>query len=445
MGSVSFDFEWQDAPGVRDELLAATWARLSLKAGDSYVSEAIDLGSQSHRTGIYGSLFPVAEWIVEHWWHLLYEPAPQTPLPSGRSGVEAIRGWVQRHNLLAAREGGALPDLTIARDGKDVLLRWVADPASRAPRRLRFVGQDDAHVSCSELENTMGRLVEAVLSRLRELLGENEDVVRLAEGWHAIRAADASEAELCRFLAILGVDPYDPDEATDALAQTVERGIEALEGDLRADFFEGSEPGSLIEDLSWVEGALGVLRGVNGSNGIPTIAPETAPSAHEVGYLASRRVRAELLRLAADEPIQDLESVLVDRLGWARDCSRIRKGDVQLDGMVGLDSESSSPVLLTAGKRSPVAERFRLARAAYFPVMASLGSSARLLSKSVTFEQRAARAFAAELLAPAAFLAKRVAGRMSFEDVEEIAADLTVSPQVVRHQVENHGLGYLAA
>ena len=55
---------------------------------------------------------------------------------------------------------------------------------------------------------------------------------------------------------------------------------------------------------------------------------------------------------------------------------------------------------------------------------------------------RAARAFAAELLVPAAALARRVSGRLSEQDVENLAAEFSVSPQVIIHQVENHGLGY---
>ena len=101
-----FEFEWQPAPGVRDDVLAATWARLSLSVGDLYASEAIDLRSDSRRTGIYGSLFPLVEWLVEHWWHLLHEPSPRFPMPGGRAAPPLMRSWVQRHNLLAARDGG---------------------------------------------------------------------------------------------------------------------------------------------------------------------------------------------------------------------------------------------------------------------------------------------------------------------------------------------------
>ena len=91
-----FEFEWQEAPGVRDKILAATWARLSLHAGNLCVSEAIDERSDSRRTSIHGSLFPLAEWLVEHWWHLLYEASPRTPVSGGRASLPLMRSWVQR-------------------------------------------------------------------------------------------------------------------------------------------------------------------------------------------------------------------------------------------------------------------------------------------------------------------------------------------------------------
>ena len=111
--------------------------------------------------------------------------------------------------------------------------------------------------------------------------------------------------------------------------------------------------------------------------------------------------------------------------------------------MVGLDDASSALVLVTADRRSERAERFLLARAVFFPVSRRLGTSARLLTGSVTPPQRAARAFAAELLVPAAALANRVSGRLNDRDVENLAAEFLVNPQVILHQVENHGLGYV--
>jgi len=34
-------------------------------------------------------------------------------------------------------------------------------------------------------------------------------------------------------------------------------------------------------------------------------------------------------------------------------------------------------------------------------------------------------------------------GRLNDEEVENLAAEFSLSPQVILHQVENHGLGYV--
>ncbi len=105
---MKFNFEWQEAPGVQDKILAATWARFSIKVGDNYATEAIDPKSDSRRTGIYGSLFPLAQWIVEE---LVAPPVRArsgfAPYPGDAKWPDDQRPWIRRHNLLVAREGEA--------------------------------------------------------------------------------------------------------------------------------------------------------------------------------------------------------------------------------------------------------------------------------------------------------------------------------------------------
>ena len=441
---MNLDFEWQEAPGVRDRVLAATWSRLSLRVGGLCASEAIDLRSKSRRTGIYGPLFPLAEWLVEQWWQLLHEPSPCSPVPGGREAPRFLRNWVQRHNLLAARDGGALPDLTISRDGDDICLRWEADPSVRAASRVRFVGQGRLCVPAGDFEQALCGFVDATLARLRERVAGNEDVERLLDAWNVIRSADGPEQALCESLAVMGVDPYDPDEATDVLIENVERSILNLPAMLRADLLEGSDAHSFQANLNWVETERASLGGAIADTGFPTVDLVAASSAHETGYLAARRVRSKLLGLSGDALVPDLASVLVDRLGWAEGCTRkVASGAEHLQGMVGLDAANSAPLLLVADDRGQRDERFRLARAAFFPVTSSLGGNARLLTRSATRPQRAARAFAAELLAPAAALERRVSGRVTDQDVEQLADEFSVSPLVISHQVENHDLGYV--
>ncbi len=439
-----FDLEWEEAPGVRDKVLAATWGRLRLKLGTRPITQVIVRQSSTQRTTVYGSVFPLTEWLVENWWHLLNEPISSSPLMSGRAAKPFIRDWVQRHNLLAARDGGALPDLTIARDGEEIVLHWESDPELEGPSRLRFIGQGHERILPEILEDSMATLVERVLQRLHECLPANEEVERLAESWAAIRSSDSDERKLCESLAVLGLDPYDPQEASEAMLGLIEE-VRSLPGDLALDLLSGSDALRLAPDLAWVQDGLSMV----GQNGAKTpwltIEPEAnGLTAHDYGYQVARGLRSKCsINGVSDPMIEDLAGVFVEKLGWASSARTIASGETSLDGLVALDASHSAPTLLSPQERHEPAERFRLARAAFFPLTMSLGSGGRLLTNAATFPQRAARAFAAELLAPADVLAKRVGGLVTEQQVEDLASELKVAPTVIGHQIENHGLGYV--
>jgi len=65
----------------------------------------------------------------------------------------------------------------------------------------------------------------------------------------------------------------------------------------------------------------------------------------------------------------------------------------------------------------------------------------RLVTGVNTERQKRNRAFAAEFLAPADAIRKRLtAGEVSQEDIDDLAGDMGVSPFVVEHQIVNHRL-----
>ncbi len=216
-----FEYEWLDAPGVKDRVLAATWARLRISAGPGEVTELLHVASDTRRSAVYGPVFPLVEWLTEHWWHLLFEPSPTSPLKPGRGAPAWKRGWIQRHNLLVAREGTALPDATFARDGDDIVVCWFPDSDPSRHRQVRFLGTGQVRVPAADFERAAASFVNSTLKRLDETIGTDEDVQRVCAAWAEIQAADEEERDLCRSLALLGLDPYDPDEATESLGWRV--------------------------------------------------------------------------------------------------------------------------------------------------------------------------------------------------------------------------------
>lgn len=437
---MKFEVEWLEAPGVRDCVLAATWARLRIDADGGDVTELIHLASETRRSAVYGPVFPLVEWFIENWWSILYEPSPTSPLMPGRGAPPWMREWVQRHNMLAAREGTALPDTTFVRDGDDIVIQWYPDIQEHGRSRVRFVGEGQVRVGADEFRAQATAFIEATLQRVTAVVGDNEDLRRAADAWMAIQTADADEQDLCRSLALLGLDPYDPAEATDSLVHLVADLTDSLPRVLRNDLLEGSGPRTLQPAATWLKQSRTNLANGSAQHHYATITSTWAPSAHQTGYRLAREAREHLLNLDQKEPISDLEGLLVDRLGW--DTDPMRRGDRlrSLDGLVGLSRDSERPVVVDAGARAGAAKRFLLARSAFFAVSGAVDQG-RLLTRAVTRPQRAARAFAAELLAPASSIAERVRGLVSQDEVAELADEFGVYSQLIIHQIENHGLG----
>ena len=158
--------------------------------------------------------------------------------------------------------------------------------------------------------------------------------------------------------------------------------------------------------------------------------------AHDWGYR-----KAELFRQRFDfpaEPIPHLSALLHRNCGWP---AQPEIDDDSLDHtlatLVG-KAMDGRPHLVGPRLRDEPARRFRLARALYFLPSAEEDTPPRLLTSAHTWDQRASRAFAAEMLAPAAALAIRLRQE---ERLEELSREFQVDPRAILHQIENHGLG----
>ena len=441
---MKFEVEWLDAPGVKDRVLAATWARLRISIGKLDVTELLHLASDNRRCSVYGPVFPLVEWMVENWWHLLHEPSPVSPPKRGRGAPAWKRPWVHRHNLLAARDGMALPDAAIAPDGDDIVVCCFPDFDRSELQRVRFVGSGQARVPASEFKTSAVDFVNTVLRHLGEKIGDEEDLRRTAEAWEVIQTADPTEQQLCQHLALLGVDPYDPDEATETLVEQIDDLASKVPDILLSDMLECVNPAKLSSAAAWLESSRTELANGSADHAYPTIASGWAPSAHQTGYQAARQVRTEILGLQPDEPIGDLHSILVEKLGWDTNPTRTVAKIPSINGLFGLSKDTSKPVLIGPGGKTGPAERFLLARGAFFAV-ADLVDQGRLLTRAVTRHQRAGRAFAAELLAPASALAKEASGVVEQEEVIELSNKFGVNPLLIGHQLENHGIGTVAS
>ncbi len=445
---LDFRIEWLDAPGVRDRVLARTWARLEIQVNaDRADTRSLTLcvrdESMSIRRGVYVPIFPLAEWVVENWWALLYEPLRIAEYHSGRSlaAMAQHMRWVERHNLLHAREGGALPDVSIYRDGPDGVVAWAPDPDGDDQRGLiRFVRPSgSSRLSPAAIATSLSRLVESVLERLDDFV--DDDVKRLRANWAAVGESRAFEAELCSSAATLGIDPYDPAELTDDLISLLEGGVASQPVMLKADLLEASSASTLSRDVEWARTASRLLD--PNSADVPEAAGSTAngqsrPTAHEFAYRKARDFRKSLD--VHENPI-DLPSLLQSKCGWGANPEIVleERPNSPLFAMVGKD-QAGRPRLVANSSRYEESRRFRLARGLYFLPSADQPDTRRLITGAHTWDQRASRAFAAELLAPAKLVYAELGDEISDERINDLAHKLRVSSWVIEHQFANHSI-----
>ena len=443
---IEFHAEWREAPGVRDALLARTWCLLTIEVDGKIVTRASDSREPTARNGVYGSAFPLCRWVVENWWFLHHEAYPfEQPYGSiDLARNPGDRAWVQRHSLLAAGEGGPLSDLTLFRDGEAVVARWLKGGADVIHPFLRFTNEGHTRLSLEDATRGLTDFVDRVLARLDGLEAQEIDEVR--EDWTAISGAAQDEREVCGWSARLGLDPYDPDELTDEREALLRSSLSTMERDIRNDLLDVATVDALPVDLSWIESAHRTARGAGRSKPRggepPSGSGPTQPFAHQTGYACAQALRRHLSAVP-HETIPEMRQVMQD-LGWAQSPVLVVNTTPAspLDAVVE-HSDSGAPVVVAAAAADVRQERFRLARSLFLHHFTAAPAK-RLVTDAHTWDQRASRAFAAELLAPAAALRAQVGGAISVREADDLARHYQVSRHVIRHQIQNHRLGHLA-
>lgn len=441
---IRFRVEWQDAPGVKDTVLARTWCRLAIEVGGRLVTEVLDDRSRSLRGGIYGSAFPLSQWIVENWWFLLNEsyrfPAAYGSRDLARTPGD--RAWIQRHSMLAARQGGVLPDLTIYRDNGSVVARWMPDMEDAKHPFLRFTGSGEVQMDPDEAKHGLAELVELVMGRLEGF--PDTEVGMLRSEWAGIQESMDQDRKLCEWSARLGLDPHDPDELTDDEAGAIMSLVSPLEDSVRNDLLDAERLRSLRADLEWLNQAQSLAVDAGGSlNPVPSLSKVEGRTAHELGYTCATSLRHHLYASDGCEPIVDMDDTL-HRLGWAQSPSRTLGAHPEGPLKVALERSDAGASVAVAPESDACGKRFGLARSIFLRHFSS-GGCRRLVTEAHTWEQRASRAFAAEFLAPAAGLSRHIGERVSHGEIDHLAEYYEVSPSVIAHQIQNHRLAWINA
>lgn len=427
MNELKIQVEWEDSAGAKGPELRATWSSLQISVGDQVVTELYDRHSRTERSRLYMPIYPLAEWIAEHWWHLLGEA--RTP---GRSTSST---YDKRHCLLSASEGFAMPSLLIQPHGSLTLVSWGAFRYENSP--VRFLSSGKCFVNSQQVEQELRALVDSVIQRLEshKIFG-----TYLQEEWEAINSVDKNEEAFCRASASLGLDPFGLEEG---LANEIEHAALNIPIELSSEFFTAIEPRNLREGLENFRQSIVTAPTTSVSDFLVT-ARKLISARHplnsipwEAGFEVARTLH-ELIPLDLDQTrhlgslstlfgidLAEHQSIKLPKLSC-------------FEGMVRIPEAHS--LTLYIPRMHDHKARFALCRLVYEYLTAS-ENTWRVVSHGRTDNQARNRAFAAEFLVPAKVLKSRLSSSvLDSDEVESLAIDFGVSSWVVRHQIENNHL-----
>lgn len=427
MDELRIEHGWENPAGAEGDELRATWGRLIVRVGGWPVSKLYDYDVKTVSDQIYLPLYPVAEWIVENWWALLYE----VENPTNRKDPN----YAVRHDLNRASGGFALPRLRFSALGERMQLHW--DRANMPSKRVEFMNYGTRLVDRAQVENELTRFVSVVIERLR-----SEGVLEtpLQKDWDAINKLDADERAFCKAAAMAGLDPFDLSEGDDeALISASERVPKSLLDDLLSiingkafapALKEVDELQKLVQKAKRTSKELLKLRAELDRR--PT--GESIP--YMIGYAHAARVR-NALGLNGDKLSTTDRLVDAVHLAGTQSIVHQRFGLAEMEGFLGFH-DPSSPMFVVSGKKDSPAERFKFARCLH-EFLFQKDALPRLVTKADSEEQRINRSFAAELLAPGHSLKDRVSSDwIDWDEVEEIAFEYGVSSWLIGHQLKNH-------
>lgn len=402
-----------------DEAEAQAFTRLRIAIGDSLVTRNISKRGGGESEAITTSLLPLAEFLADGWWPLLYEP--QRP-----KITDAFRA---RHRLDTGMRGYAFPAVALWSGGESsVLADWATFRNQHA--QVSFIeSRPDEIVQLQRepVETDLMDLVETVIERVGGIAPD------LVDAWERVRRsiADPDEFNYCIAAGRLGLDPYNPDGPD--LAELAA----GIQEPLFQDISEVVEVDDLGATAEWTREQELRLK----------LFPETDLSAFgdfvrdELRYPAwhAGQASAELLRAHTGVPTEDPRAAVDELLGGVI----ADGGELTQDGPAGVNAllhRSGSTAQIGPVAKSARQRRFRALAATYLAWTSTDGED-RAATEANTRRQQASRAFAAEMVAPRqALLARATRDGFDDDDLISLAGHFVCPYETIKWQAHRAGI-----
>jgi hypothetical protein len=427
----SVDIQWPSAPEAGgNALLDSSLARFEMKAGPSSLTSFLaDDGSKNTHLSI--PAYYLVEWLAQNWWSFLYEPRKDD-----RSDADAE--FRSRHWLGVPRNGFALPDVMFAPSGET--MEVIARQTYLRFAHLSFTEAAHSIVKTDEVRTHLTAFIEAVLGRMDERGVKTSDA---HEAWKRVTGTSKEEEDYCRLIGAMGLSPYvnhpEIDKALDGISDSITDSV-------LKDLCEASTIGSFTRAAEFtgrIANSLESSSAIEISPFLKISKPlDVVQKAYDWGYAAAGKARHEL-GISDDNPEGRVE--FFKKLGFdpkaSVDIGNPVSNVFPIQGAISRH-DNSIKLALSSGTD----KEFSAARGSFL-AWVSGETDARLVTTARTRQQRASRAFAAELLAPAAFLKKRL-GRerdVSPFTLDKVSTEIGVASTIVRLQAKNNGYYILEA
>ena len=234
---------WIDG-SLEDAGERATYTRLKITAGDAVLTRAFSKRGGGETEALNVPILPLANYIAEMWWPLLYEP----PRP------HLDKKFPARHRLDLPMHGYVFPALALCSAGDGALLvDWAQLENEYSP--FKFLTSPPREPLQFSRESTEPMLMDLVESALARLSSGSRAYEELAGNWDRVKQSLEEEAQsaYCMAAGRLGIDPYDPE------APDIGDLAEGLPDELINDISDAIEVSQLVETAEWARGAKSAL------------------------------------------------------------------------------------------------------------------------------------------------------------------------------------------
>lgn len=371
----------------------------------------------------------LAEWIAENWWPLLWEPRKS-------EDVGDDPDFLDRHCILAAQHGFALPRLLIVPFGRNIRVSATARDVQIAD--VRFLKGGEGILSRQEVESDLKKFVTKVVLRLRD---KQATKTALQDLWELIEGTAPEEALFCQLMGALGMSPY---VSNPAIEDVLESAHAKLGERLLMDLCLACTPEDFSTEAEKAKETVAAIESVSNStlaplSAIPLPADSISLPAWRRGVNAAKRVRQKL-------NISDTDAHGADRLF---ELLRLNTGKAfnginahrETPIIVGLMERNDQDARIALLQENEQQRRFAAARGVYAAWSSEQQRESRLLTPAVTRGQQANRAFAAELMAPYAYIRSQAkSSKISQDRIVDLASNLNIGADVVRKNAQNNGL-----